>query len=336
MHMAWSRIDLDAMRAIDPGLYKNKLKEISRELEKELGLTRIGSERDPEQKTLSPARNEFEQSRRLGTDLKAIREDIRACWERSDNGHSFEAALAERGYVLARGDKRDFVIIDSAGGDHALGKRITGATAAETRARLSDIDKNHLPSVDQAKTLQAERAARTVPEQQRGPEYPAAGNTPSPAAATREVADAVRETAAPAQLAQVAAEQAKETNRESRDAAKEVGRDAREVFDAAEQTVQKGSRFARGILGGIAKMVEKLSFLGDMIAPAPPPTRDQAERMERVAEEQRIEEAAVREAAEREARLQVLLDQIRRNDDTDRERKAREREDYDRGRERER
>ena len=28
MHLVWSRIDHDTMRAIDPGLYKNKLKEI--------------------------------------------------------------------------------------------------------------------------------------------------------------------------------------------------------------------------------------------------------------------------------------------------------------------
>ena len=29
LHIAWSRIDLEQMRAIDPGLYKNKLKEIA-------------------------------------------------------------------------------------------------------------------------------------------------------------------------------------------------------------------------------------------------------------------------------------------------------------------
>ena len=158
LHIAWSRIDLEHERAIDPGLFKLKLKEISRELEKEFGLTRIRNERDPGQKTLAPGRNEFEQSRRLGTDLKAIRETIRACWERADTGRGFEAALAEHGYVLARGDKRDFVVIDPAGGDHALGKRITGVTAAETRAKLADINKQHLPSVDQAKAVQAERA----------------------------------------------------------------------------------------------------------------------------------------------------------------------------------
>jgi hypothetical protein len=177
LHIAWSRVDIEHECAIDPGLYKLKLKEISRELERDLGLTRVKNERDPEQKTLAPGRNEFEQARRLGTDLKAIREDIRDCWERSDNGKSFEAALAERGYVLARGDKRDFVVVDHAGGDHALGKRITGATAAETRARLADIDRAQLPSVEAAKELLAERAhdAPALQKATPGPEILPAG-----------------------------------------------------------------------------------------------------------------------------------------------------------------
>jgi hypothetical protein len=158
MHIAWSRIDLEQMKAIDPGLYKNQLKELCRDLEHELGLTKVSNERPEDQKTLAPGRNETEQARRAGTDLKAIRESIRECWDRSDNGQSFAAALDEKGFILARGDKRDFVVVDHAGGVHALGKRILGTTPAETRARIADVDKAQLPSVGQAKALQAERA----------------------------------------------------------------------------------------------------------------------------------------------------------------------------------
>lgn len=163
MHVAWSRIDLEDMRALDPGLYKFKLKEISRALEIELGLLRVSSERAPDNRTLAPGRNEFEQARRLGTDLKAIRNTIRECWEQSDTGRSFAAALDARGLILARGDKRDFVVIDHAGGDHALSKRITGATSAETRARLADIGRAQLPSVDAAKAMQQQERVRIMP-----------------------------------------------------------------------------------------------------------------------------------------------------------------------------
>lgn len=138
MHIAWSRIDLEQRRARDPGLYKNKLKETSRQLECELGLTRISSERPPGSKTRAPGRKEFEQARRLGTDLASIREAIRACFDAADNGRSFVAALATHGLVLARGERRDFVVVDHAGGMHALSKRITGKTATQIRARLAD------------------------------------------------------------------------------------------------------------------------------------------------------------------------------------------------------
>jgi hypothetical protein len=156
MHIAWSRIDLEQRRARDPGLYKNKLKEISRQLECELGLTRISSERPTGSKTHAPGRKEFEQARRLGTDVAGIREAIRACFDAAENGRSFVAALAMQDLVLARGERRDFVVIDHAGGLHALSKRITGATAAEIRARLADLDPAKFPSVSQAKTEQAE------------------------------------------------------------------------------------------------------------------------------------------------------------------------------------
>ncbi len=167
MHLAWSRIDLETERAIDPGLYKNKLKELSRELEQEFDLTRIGSEREPEHKTLAATRNEFEESRRLGTDLRDIRETIRDCLDRSDNGQSFMAALEEEGLTLAKGSRRDFVVIDQEGGLHALGKRITGLNAAEIREQLSDIDREQFLSVEQVRLqkldrrieLEAEKAA---------------------------------------------------------------------------------------------------------------------------------------------------------------------------------
>jgi Relaxase/Mobilisation nuclease domain len=200
MHIAWSRIDLEAMRALDPGLFKLKLKEISRVLEDELGLMRVSSDRAPDNRTLAPGRNEFEQARRLGTDLKAIRNTIRECWEQSDSGKSFAAALDARGLILARGDKRDFVVIDHAGGDHALSKRITGAPAAEIRARLADIDRRQLPSVDQAKIMQPRAQPVSKPEiaptSKRGiGEYPVAANNAPAAIRTRPIVAPEPETA---------------------------------------------------------------------------------------------------------------------------------------------
>jgi hypothetical protein len=161
MHLVFSRIDASNMHAIDPGLYKRKLKETCRKLEKEMGLQIVKNERDPDEKTQPAARPEYEQSRRLETDLKAIRESIRECWEKSDNGRSFVAALDEKGFVFARGDSRDFVIVDEKGGYHALSKRIIGVTTKQAQGRLADIDKKSLPSVAEARAMQLAKHPHT-------------------------------------------------------------------------------------------------------------------------------------------------------------------------------
>jgi hypothetical protein len=173
LHIAWSRIDLETLTALDPGLYKNKMKELCREFEAEFGLTPVANERGADVKTRAADRAEFEQSRRLNTDLKAIRNTIFACWQAADSGQAFAAALAEQGLMLANGDRRAFVIIDEAGGDHALSKRITGATAAVTRARLADLDPAGLPSVAEAKAMQREAALHS-----QEPASPAQGPRP--------------------------------------------------------------------------------------------------------------------------------------------------------------
>ncbi|HEY1757670.1 MAG TPA: AAA family ATPase [Bryobacteraceae bacterium] len=150
MHVAWSRIDDETMTARPLSFFKLRLKEVCRELENELGLTRVTNDRRGP--AMSPHRDEYEQARRLGIDIHEIRTSIRNCWEHSDSGRSFAAALADQKLILARGERRAFIVIDSAGGMHALGKRILGHTAAEVRVRLADLDLQKLPSVEQVRT----------------------------------------------------------------------------------------------------------------------------------------------------------------------------------------
>ncbi len=160
MHVAWSRIDDQTMTVRELPFFKMRLKEVSRELEIELGLTRVKNER--ETAVRAPTRDQDEQARRLGIDIREVRQTIRDCWERADNGRSFVAALADNGLVLAQGDRRDFVVMDEGGGTHALGKRLLGNTAGEIRERLADLDRAQLPTVAKAReeierTLNGER-----------------------------------------------------------------------------------------------------------------------------------------------------------------------------------
>ncbi len=249
MHIAWSRIDLDSLTAIDPGLYKNKMKQLCRAFEQEFGLTRVANERGADVKTKSAARSEFEQSRRLGSDLKAIRNTIHDCWQSADSGQAFAAALAEHELMLARGDRRAFVVIDSEGGDHALSKRITGATAAATRQRMADIDRAGLPSVADAKAMQqaqrhqAQRTARMSESEAPEPDQDAATHAAQSFAAQRD--RLVREAA---QLAEAERVQAQMPS--ARNYREQMERDAEEAKKNEKERQQKDAD--RAAAGDIA------------------------------------------------------------------------------------
>jgi hypothetical protein len=150
MHLAFSRIDHETLTARKLPFFKRRLHTVSRELENELGLTPVRADRASVIK-YAPRRPQEEQARRLGVDIRDVLETIRECFDRSDCGRSFVAALAYNGLGLAQGERRDFVVVDHAGGIHALGKRILGLSAAQIRARLSDLTRESLPTVAQVR-----------------------------------------------------------------------------------------------------------------------------------------------------------------------------------------
>ena len=83
-------------------------------------------------------------------------------WRETDSGKSSRQALETKWWVLARGDRRGFVAIDSEGGVHSVARRIEGAKAADVRQRFADIDPASLPSVAEAKQVQRERRSDRI------------------------------------------------------------------------------------------------------------------------------------------------------------------------------
>jgi Relaxase/Mobilisation nuclease domain len=71
---------------------------------------------------------------------------IKQAWLRSDNGKSFQAALAPHGYRLARGD-RGILVVDKWGKHHSPARRL-GIRIAVFRARVADLDETRLPEVE--------------------------------------------------------------------------------------------------------------------------------------------------------------------------------------------
>jgi len=122
-HVVWSRIDTEKMRAINLPHYKTKLRDVSRELylEHDWEMPRGLQDRrlrDP----LSFSREEWQQAKRSGIDPREIKAALQGAWKLSDNRTSFEHALKERGFWLAKGDRRGFVAIDYRGEVYSLSR----------------------------------------------------------------------------------------------------------------------------------------------------------------------------------------------------------------------
>jgi MobA/VirD2-like, nuclease domain len=174
MHLAYDLIrQTDDGRAYVQklGLFERKLQLYAREVELKYGLQILSNERNPGARRAD--RNELEESRRLDTDIHEIRTAIMQGFHSSDNGRSFDAAMQEQGYIVAGGDRNCYVVIDEQGGKQALNKKLTGMTLKEIDARLGDLDRASLPSVDQAKQMQLDRAAaREAHQAHERPEAP--------------------------------------------------------------------------------------------------------------------------------------------------------------------
>ncbi len=166
VHIAWSRIELETMRAIPDSHNYRRHEIVARELEREFGHARVqGAHIEREGKARperTPSHAEMQQAERTGLTPADAKEQLTGIWNRTDSGKAFAAAIAAEGWTLARGDKRDFVVLDQAGEPHSLGRRIEGAKAKDVRTRMADIDAASLPSVEEAKAA----ARARVPEQQ--------------------------------------------------------------------------------------------------------------------------------------------------------------------------
>jgi hypothetical protein len=153
-HVAWARIDLKTMTAIPDSHNFPKHEKAARELERRFGHPHVqgahAERENVERPDRSPTRAELRQEEITGIKGKDVRQEVTELFRASDGAEAFKSALEDRGYILAKGDRRDFVIIDRAGGDHSLARRISGIRAAELREFMAPIDRDNLPTVEQA------------------------------------------------------------------------------------------------------------------------------------------------------------------------------------------
>ena len=137
-HAVWSRIDVNSMTAINLPHFKRKLTRLARDLYLDHGWSlpdglKAGGGKSPLNFTLA----EWQQAKRIGVDPREIKQAFQEAWQQSDNQQSFKHALEERGYFLARGDRRGFVAIDVNGEVYSVA-RYAGVKTKEVRAKLGD------------------------------------------------------------------------------------------------------------------------------------------------------------------------------------------------------
>jgi hypothetical protein len=137
-HAVWSRIDAQTMTAKPLPYFKNKLRDLGRELYLEHGWKMPrgfmnSCEADPRNFTLA----EWQQAKRMGRNARDLKEAIQECWAVSDSRGSFASALRERGLYLARGNRRGFVAVPVEGEPIAVA-RATGQRAKIVAERLGD------------------------------------------------------------------------------------------------------------------------------------------------------------------------------------------------------
>jgi hypothetical protein len=103
---------------------------------------------------LNFSREEWQQAKRREVDPRMLKAMFRACWNATDNVATLKSALEEKGFFLARGDRRGVVAIDYRGEVYALG-RWSGVKEKEVAGRFARPEQ--LPSVEATKTLIATR-----------------------------------------------------------------------------------------------------------------------------------------------------------------------------------
>lgn len=88
---------------------------------------------------------EEQQSKKTGVPVDKVEDDLRWAWALAGNGSEFRERLAERGYALARGDRRDVIAIDEAGGAHSPTRRLN-IPARVFREKAGDLKDVRLPT----------------------------------------------------------------------------------------------------------------------------------------------------------------------------------------------
>jgi len=171
-HVVWSRIDGLEMKAIHLAHDRRKLCDMAVQLaekhghELPEGLKAWKKREQFKKEQLEANLAENAQTKKTGITPEQRRAEITEAYEVADSAMAFQNALEEKGYILANGDRRAFVVVDEFGDVHSLSRHIKGVKSKELNERLGSLESATLPSVEQAK-VQARARQKAAEERAR-------------------------------------------------------------------------------------------------------------------------------------------------------------------------
>ncbi len=164
LHIVWQRTDIDSMKIIPDQFNYVAHERASKRMELEFGHEFVPgkhAKRDRKKQPEFPreklSRDEAQQAERLGTTKEERIAQIAALRQNCDSGLAFKAALEEAGYVLARGDRRNFMLVDGQGEMFSLSRYLPDLKGKAYKEFMAPVDPANLPTVDEARALQEQK-----------------------------------------------------------------------------------------------------------------------------------------------------------------------------------
>ena len=134
-HVVFQRANADALTLWDDSFNYVKHERASLRMAKEFGMEIVPGKhakrdrkKQPEFPRQAMSRDEAQQAKRTGKDLKALKAQLAALKAASDTPQAFKAALEDAGFVLANGD-RGYTVVDDRVGAYNLARQLKLKTA---------------------------------------------------------------------------------------------------------------------------------------------------------------------------------------------------------------
>lgn len=161
-HVVWQRTDLEREVLLSDSQNYQAHERASAQLEREFGHERVPGVHEKadfakERPIQDVSHAEWQQAERTGLNPKERKALMTELYHVAQSGEALREALAEQGYLLAQGDRRALVTVDSLGEVYSLARDVKGVKARDIQERFPDLDPETLPSVEDAKAIQKEK-----------------------------------------------------------------------------------------------------------------------------------------------------------------------------------